>query len=326
MLRVDLLDSSNSEVSLRFQIIDTGVGIAEADLVRLFEAFEQVGDQKKQSEGTGLGLAISQRIVTLMGSELQVKSLPGKGSEFFFTVVLPLAADWNQPQAFDSRDRVVIGYEGDRRQILIVDDRWENRSVVLNLLEPLGFKVIEAENGQQGLAKLKELQPDLVITDIAMPVMDGFELLKQIRSTDDFKQTLVIVSSASVAQQDQLMAIDCGGNDFLAKPVHTQDLLQLLSTYLDIDWKYDSTDNGLGASSSSASEMVLPSIDRLEVLWSLAQQAKLNEIRTQLDRLILEDIVYQRFANQLLSLTKQFKAEEIEELLEQYLASKRSER
>jgi len=86
---------------------------------------------------------------------------------------------------------------------LVVDDRWENRAVILNLLEPLGFIVIEAENGQEGLDKMRESLPDLVITDLAMPVMDGFELLKYLRNDENLKHLKVLVSSASVAQLDQ---------------------------------------------------------------------------------------------------------------------------
>ena len=101
-LRVDVLNRSDRQVALLFQVIDTGVGIAEEHLSKLFEAFEQVGDPQNQLEGTGLGLAISQRIVQLMGSTIGVKSQVGKGSEFCFTIDLPLANDWVQQQGYRS--------------------------------------------------------------------------------------------------------------------------------------------------------------------------------------------------------------------------------
>ncbi|MGB7892729.1 MAG: ATP-binding protein, partial [Microcoleus sp.] len=226
--------------SFKFQVEDTGVGIAPDHLDKIFHAFEQVGDRQRQAEGTGLGLAISQRIVQLMNGQIQVNSQPGVGSEFFFEVELAIATDWVQQNSFTT-GKQIIGYEGQRRSILVVDDRWENRAVLVNLLEPLGFQVSEAENGQAGWEKIRHSQPDLVITDLAMPVMDGFELLKQIRSAKDLPHQKIIVSSASVSQAYQQMSLDAGGNDFLAKPVEVSELFNLLATHLELKWKYGMT-------------------------------------------------------------------------------------
>lgn len=318
-LRVDVLEVGDTEATLLFQVIDTGVGIAEVDRVKLFQAFEQVGDRQKQMEGTGLGLAISQRIVQLMGSSIDVKSQAGEGSEFFFSVKLPLAEDWAQQKALEGSDRI-IGYSGDRRKILMVDDRWENRAVLLNLLEPLDFIVIEAKNGEDGLAQLQAEQPDLVITDLAMPVMDGFEFLRRIRSTPTLQYSKVIVSSASVAQMDQQMALDQGGDDFLAKPVDARELFQLLSEHLQVEWIYDVKPEDLTTPQPLPSEVVLPPEDTLKALLELAQQANLKTLRERLESLIDTDKMYSPFAEPLLQLARQFKAEEIEDLLHQYLA------
>ena len=143
-------DSLAETVRLRFQVEDTGVGIAPDALEAIFKPFERVGDRKRQAEGTGLGLAISYRIVKAMDSTLQVDSQLGVGSQFLFEVDLPLAAAWQQA-ARQSPQGEITGYLGDRKTILIVDDKWENRSVIVNLLEPFGFTVIEAENGQVAL-------------------------------------------------------------------------------------------------------------------------------------------------------------------------------
>lgn len=322
-LRVDVLERSTAWAALHIQVIDTGVGIAEVNLTKLFQAFEQVGDRQRQSEGTGLGLAISQRIVQLMGGSIQVKSQVGKGSEFFFTVELPLAEDWVQQQGIlEGIDRIV-DYEGDRRKILIVDDRWENRAVLLNLLEPLGLIVVEAKNGQEGLEKLRSTQPDLVITDLAMPVLDGFEFLKQIRNTEDLKQTKVIVSSASVSQMDQQMALDNGGNDFLAKPVDARSLFQLISEHLNLDWVYETKDEPT-QSEPLPTEIVLPPSHTLQALLELAHQANLRTLREQIEHLIHTDRSYTPFAEPILHLTRQFKTEEIEELLQHYLTERYS--
>jgi CheY-like chemotaxis protein len=316
--------------SFKFQVEDTGVGIAPDDLDKIFQAFEQVGDRQRQAEGTGLGLAISQRIVQLMNAQIQVKSQPGAGSEFFFQVELAIATDWVQQNSFTT-GKQIIGYEGQRRSILVVDDRWENRAVLVNLLEPLGFQVSEAENGQAGLEKIRLSQPDLVITDLAMPVMDGFELLKQVRSAKDLQHQKIIVSSASVAEAYREMSLDTGGNDFLAKPVEVSELFNLLATHLEVKWKYEITaSNGSGSSTPiSALEkperIIIPSPVELKTLLELAQQGNLKRLREHTEHIAHSNPRYADFASQILQLAKQFKDEEIEELLQQHLTEKKAD-
>ena len=317
-LRVDVLHQTNEQVRLLFQVIDTGTGIAETDLTKLFEAFEQVGDRKKQAEGTGLGLVISQRIVKLMGSQIQVTSEVGKGSEFCFTAELPVVNNWVRQTTNREFDRI-IGYEGQHRTILVIDDRWENRAVLKNLLEPLNFGLIEAEHGQEGLEKLRSAQPDLSITDLAMPVMDGFEFLKHVRSHEDLKHHQVIVSSASVAQADQQVALDCGGDYFLAKPVEAQALFQALSNCLDLEWCYEAMEEPTEKVENASLEVVIPPRSILKNLLDLAHSANIHGLREQLAQLDSEDEQYVSFTKPLTDLAKQFQSEEIEMRLQQYL-------
>jgi len=316
--------------SFKFQVEDTGVGIAPDQLDKIFQAFEQVGDRQRQAEGTGLGLAISQRIVQLMNGQIQVKSQPEVGSEFFFEVELPIATDWVQQNSFTT-GKQIIGYEGQRRSILVVDDRWENRAVLVNLLEPLGFQVSEAENGQVGWEKIRHSQPDLVITDLVMPVMDGFELLKQIRSAKDLQHQKIIVSSASVAQAYREMSLDAGGNDFLAKPVEVSELFKLLATHLELEWKYEMTGSNDSEPSTPTTAlekpegMIIPDPVDLKTLLELAQQGNLKRLRSHTEHLAHSNPGYANFASQILQLAKQFKAEEIEELLQQHLTEKKAD-
>jgi signal transduction histidine kinase/DNA-binding response OmpR family regulator len=316
--------------SFKFQVEDTGVGIAPDDLDKIFQAFEQVGDRQRQAEGTGLGLAISQRIVQLMNGQIQVKSQPGVGSEFFFEVELAIATDWVQQNSFTT-GKQIIGYEGQRRSILVVDDRWENRAVLVNLLEPLGFQVSEAENGQAGLEKIRQSQPDLVITDLAMPVMDGFELLKQVRSAKDLQHQKIVVSSASVAEAYREMSLDAGGNDFLTKPVEVSQLFNLLATHLELKWKYEITaSNGSGSSTPTTAlekpeRIIIPSAVELKTLLELAQQGNLKRLREHTEHIAQSNPRYADFASQIIQLAKQFKDEEIEELLQQHLTEKKAD-
>ena len=316
--------------SFKFQVEDTGVGIAPDQLDKIFQAFEQVGDRQRQAEGTGLGLAISQRIVQLMNGQIQVKSQPGVGSEFFFEVELAIATDWVQQNSFTT-GKQIIGYEGQRRSILVVDDRWENRAVLVNLLEPLGFQVSEAENGQVGWEKIRHSQPDLVITDLVMPVMDGFELLKQIRSAKDLQHQKILVSSASVAEAYRQMSLDAGGNDFLAKPVEVSELFNLLATHLELEWKYERTGSNDSETSTPTTAlenpevMIIPSPVDLKKLLELAQQGNLKRLRSHTEHIAHSNPRYANFASKILQLAKQFKAEEIEELLQQHLTEKKAD-
>ncbi|NES05356.1 MAG: response regulator [Okeania sp. SIO2F4] len=322
-LAVDVLDISQTEVSLLFQVIDTGVGIAEEDMQQLFEAFEQVGVRHKQSEGTGLGLTISEQIVQLMGGTIDVKSKLGKGSEFSFTIEFPLVDNWVEHQGGRERGDRIIGYEGEQCTILIVDDRWENRAVLSSLLEPLGFMVIETENGQEGLAKLRELQPDLVITDLIMPVMDGFELIQRIRNSEDLKHHQIIVSSASVSPIDQQKALDTGGDRFLSKPVNARELFAIISECLDLKWLYETRkeseqlpENDRNSQDAVVQEMLLPPPEYIEELLTIAHQGDPTEI---CDKIETWNSCYLEFAAPIIQLANEFKIEEIEEFLQNHL-------
>ncbi|CAN1213434.1 histidine kinase [Tumidithrix helvetica PCC 7403] len=325
-LRVEQLSSDTHITQLRFWVADTGMGIAPEHINNLFQAFQQVGDKSRQAAGTGLGLAISQRIVQLMGGQIQVKSQIGVGSDFFFEVELPLALDWRsheQTMLLTS----IVGYEGVRRQILLVDDRWENRAVLMNLLEPLGFIITEAENGQDGLDRMRQQLPDLVITDLVMPVMDGFELLNQLRQDPELKSLKVIVSSASVSQLDRQTSLDAGGDDFLAKPVQIDELLSLLAQHLQLTWQYDETklEPTPIDHADSTFDLIPPPDEDLQILLELSQDGLLRKLAETAERIGQKNERYQLFIRHILQLTKQLQPEKIEAFIQPYLTTDRTE-
>ncbi len=316
-LQVEVLKLSASQVSLFFEIIDTGIGIAEADYPKLFEAFEQIYDPRRQAGGTGLGLTISQRIIQLMGNRIEVSSQLGQGSKFSFGLDLPLAEDWVQQQSSLNVSDRIVGYEGQPMTILVVDDHWENRAVVSSLLEPLGFNVIEAGHGKDGLDQLRSQSPDLIITDLAMPVMDGFELIKTIRHTQDLKHYPIAVSSASVSPTDQQMALEQGGDYFLAKPIDASALFKMIADGLHLDWIYETQSPSLPKSASN--DIVLPPLQTLEALLNLTRQDNIKDLRKQLEKLIHKDSQYMSFAEPIIQLSRQYKTDEIEDILNQCL-------
>lgn len=325
------LDSAHltelSTATLRFHISDTGIGMSSEALEKIFQPFEQVSSQKRNAEGTGLGLAISQTIAQLMGSEIQVQSQLDVGSTFFCDIELPIAAEWQQTTN-NATGEQLIGYQGERQSILIADDKWENRSVIVNLLEPLGFTVIEAEDGQDGLTKAIQSKPNLIITDIMMPIMDGYQFLQQIRQSEMLKMLPVIVSSASVSSMDQQQSLDAGGNDFLTKPVQADDLFQMLRKYLQLTWLYQSKVSGNGQvaappalqnSLTAAILLVMPPSADLEQLLQLAQQGRLKKLAEVAKGLAQQNPQYAPLTKQLLELCKGFQVAKLEVLIQQWL-------
>ncbi|NJP10693.1 MAG: response regulator [Leptolyngbyaceae cyanobacterium RU_5_1] len=230
----DETDSSAKSVArIRFQVEDSGIGIASEHLEEIFLPFQQVGDRRQMREGTGLGLAISRKLVEMMSGNLEVRSAPGQGSIFEFELEMLEVEGWH-PKTTIYPDKVpeVIGYKGQRRKVLVVDEQRENRTVLVKFLAPLGFEIVEAENGQQGLVKAAEFEPDVIFMDLVMPVMDGFEATRQLRRSPDFQNTVIIAASASAFEHDQQTSLNVGCNAFLSKPIRYKQLLATLEQLL----------------------------------------------------------------------------------------------
>jgi len=225
-------------VRLGFEVRDSGAGIAAGDLARLFQPFEQVGDRRRRAGGTGLGLAISRQLVGLMGGEIGVQSEPGQGSVFRFEVSLTLA----QEEGPVADRRVPVGYEGARRRVLVVDDVAGNRCMLGALLGTLGFDVDEAADGQQALDRVLARTPHLVLMDAAMPVMDGLEATRRLRSHESWRTLPIVIVSAAVSQTDQRRCEEAGASGFIAKPVDHDRLLDVLRLWLGVQWRYAAGD------------------------------------------------------------------------------------
>jgi signal transduction histidine kinase/DNA-binding response OmpR family regulator len=307
---------------LRFQVEDTGVGMTPKQLEKIFLPFEQVGNSKRQSEGTGLGLAISHRIVSLMGSQIEVASTLGQGSTFWFDVQLPEAKEW----AIASRtidQGTIVGYEGKQRTIIVVDDRWENRSVIVSLLEPLGFKLVEAQNGQDGWETALNHAPDLIITDLMMHVMDGYQLLRQIRTSETLRNVVAIASSASVFESNQQEAIDAGANLFLPKPVQAEVLLQILQEQLNLTWVYEQAtipDTASTTEPLQTQDVIPPASEIVQRLHDLLMDGDTQEILSMVAELAESNPSMAPFSEQVTQLAARFQLKQLQTLLEHYLA------
>ncbi|MDZ8049879.1 MAG: ATP-binding protein [Aulosira sp. ZfuVER01] len=302
---------------IRFTVKDTGVGIQPEEIARIFLPFEQVGSRKNQAEGTGLGLAISQKIIQLMGSTIQVTSQLQMGSVFWFDLDLLEAIDWVNTTSTNDKGKV-IGFEGNVKKILVIDDRWENRSVIANLLTPLGFEVIEAINGKTGLEIAIQTKPDLVITDLVMPEIDGFQLMQYWHKNPQLKDIKIIASSASVFETDQSQSLQAGAVDFLAKPVQAEELLEKLALHLQIEWIYQPESFTALDIKLAPEEIVPPPDEILEQLLDLALRGNLKEIIKQAEELEKNAQKYLPFALKLKQLAKEFQEKKILEMLNKY--------
>jgi signal transduction histidine kinase/FixJ family two-component response regulator len=311
----EFLVGENAARTLCFQIEDTGVGMTAEQVQKIFVPFEQVGDTQKKSEGTGLGLSISQKIVETMGGSIRVRSQQDVGSVFEFDVDCPLAEAWAQTQAIASRKKIV-GYKGDRKTILILDDSWENRSVVLHLLEPLGFTVLEACDGNEGLIQANQHHPDLIITDLAMPGMDGWEFLKQLRQTEALKETIAVVSSASVFERDRQRSLDEGGTDFLPKPVRAEELSDMLAEHLKLTWIEEESSFSAVQPKTNLT-MIIPPLSELTILLDYAKKGQIKGLQAELDKLAQMDKTYQPFVDYLSQAAKGFNIQKIRQFLQE---------
>lgn len=226
--------SPTKSITLIFDIEDTGRGIDNHELDKLFQPFVQTEAGIKSQEGTGLGLAISHKFVQLLGGTLTVKSEINQGSTFSFTLPVFLSSG-KEISNIDYRKIKFISNPSDLR-ILIVEDKWENSLLLVNLLSQLKFKIKTAENGQQGVNCWQSWQPDLILMDIQMPVMNGIEATKYIRSCHNLKQPIIIALSANVFQEKKVEFLEAGCNDFIGKPFREEVLLQKIAEHLNLDY------------------------------------------------------------------------------------------
>ncbi len=232
-LRVRAAAHGQDHYRLGFQIQDSGIGIPADELKNIFEPFHRVTGGRAAVEGTGLGLTITQRLVAAMGGVLEVRSGVGMGSTFEFEIVLRAAAG---PDTRESMVEVVRAYRGERKRVLLVDDDPVNRELLRGLLVDLGFLVGVAEDGARALHAVESSLPDLVITDLLMPNMNGADLVQALRarpSTANLPVIALSASAASAAHGD--VALD-GFNVVLTKPVRFTELLECVGRCLGLTW------------------------------------------------------------------------------------------
>ncbi|TAN70599.1 MAG: response regulator [Methylobacter sp.] len=231
---------ARQSLRLRFVVEDTGPGISEENRRRLFTPFVQLGQQAPVEAGTGLGLAISRQFVELMRGTLDVSSIPGKGSVFYFEIPVTLSSAPQDAIPVGLQREQVVGLAPGQPcyRLLVAEDHAENRLLLHKLLEPLGFELRDALNGQEALEQFEQWHPDLIWMDIRMPVMDGLEATRRIRADTAGSEVRIVALTAHALEEERLEILKAGCDDFVRKPYRESEIFDALSKHLRVRFRY----------------------------------------------------------------------------------------
>ncbi|MEA2947131.1 MAG: hypothetical protein QOI40_2461, partial [Alphaproteobacteria bacterium] len=273
------------QVSYRYQVAeftieDTGVGIHKDDLERIFQPFERARTARaKATIGTGLGLTITMLLTNVMGGNLTVKSEVGKGSAFRLKLLL---SEVSRPRIASTMEDRVRGYAGPRQTILVVDDNEIQRGLVRELLMPLGFEILMASTGRECLALAERNKPNLILLDIAMPEMDGWQVAQRLRKLSRERAAIVILS-ANAIDPSRLLETERLYDDYLMKPIDLRQLLKKIHALLNIEWIYEPQAPSPVVTTVSSSPPAVPPCEDVDELIYLGG---IGHVRRILEKLI----------------------------------------
>jgi signal transduction histidine kinase/CheY-like chemotaxis protein len=263
-----------------FIIEDTGVGIHKEDLERIFQPFERARTARaKATIGTGLGLTITMLLTNVMGGDLTVKSEVGKGSVFRVKLLL---SEVSRPRIASTMEDRVRGYAGPRQTILVVDDNEIQRNLVREVLMPLGFEILTASTGRECLTLAERNKPNLILLDIAMPEMDGWQVAQRLRKSSR-ERAAIIILSANAIDPSRLLEAERLYDDYLMKPIDLRQLLKKIHALLNIEWIYEPQAPSPAASTASSSPSAVPPCEDVDELIYLGE---IGHIRRILEKLL----------------------------------------
>ncbi|MCB1915366.1 MAG: response regulator [Rhodocyclaceae bacterium] len=227
------LSRRGNQVQLRFEVIDTGIGMQRGDIARLFQPFHQADTSTtRRFGGTGLGLAISKQLVELMDGEVGVDSVPGSGSTFWFSCWMEEDMSGGGPPEVGAKVGDVASTSLRGRRVLLAEDNEFNQQVAAEMLEQAGVVVFLARNGREALELLQRETMDCVLMDVQMPQMDGYEATRAIRAIGRLEGLCVIAMTANASNEDRQACLDAGMDDFLTKPIRPEQLYRMLGRWI----------------------------------------------------------------------------------------------
>ncbi len=313
---------------LVIQIADTGMGIAPELQSIIFQPFQQDCTDYYKPEGTGLGLAITQHLVNLMQGELNVRSKLEMGSQF--TVRIPLAEAQNDLYTHNTVQPVyesIVGYRNNQSlqttpyRMLISKSERHTRQALRHALQPLGFEIFEAEDGQQCLDKSLVEYPDVIILDTVLPKLDGLQVARTLRQYSQFAHTVIILTAVSAELQECSQALAAGCNALVSKPIDIGELLKILQHHLQLTWLYrtpeqNTVDPTLNAGRDNTTSVVEIPEELHDLLLSAVKRGHIDDTR-QVLKTIEQQAPTASLFPQLQDCAKRFDLRSMRQLLEQ---------
>lgn len=297
-----------SEINVVITIEDTGIGISREQQENIFEPFvQQDPDTSDKYGGTGLGLTIARRLVEIMGGEITLESEPGKGATFkvkFKNIHVASLSDNGKGEDLINPDTIIF----DEKTILIVDDKDENRMLLKDFLENYRLDILEAQSGETAVDLTQKHIPDLILMDMKMPGMDGYEATRMIKADDKLKHIPVIAITASVMKMHEHKVTEAGCDGLLRKPVNRVDLIKELARFIPYKESITAVPSleapVINEKALSDRIPALKNIDKLPELVNIMENKLMNNWQKLNKRLILKDI--ETFANDMITLGKEF--------------------
>ncbi len=320
--------ASHPSQQLLFEVEDTGMGIAPDEIDNLFQAFTQTKTGQASQEGTGLGLALSASFVKLMGGEIRVKSEVGRGTTFQFNIQVDLVApEQVKPQQLERQILCLEPHQPPCR-ILIVDDKPDNRQLLVKLLSPLGFELQTATNGQEAIQIWESFSPDLIWMDLRMPVMNGYEATEKIKASPKGKDTVIIALTASILEEERSSIFAAGCDDLVYKPFRPQTIFEKMAHYLGLRYIYETTAPSSVSSHNSTPKATLSReiLSVMPVDWVVNLHQGALEADADLVGELIEQIPESQalLAEAIQGLVNKFQFEKIIELTELIINEERS--
>ncbi|HOZ11095.1 MAG TPA: transporter substrate-binding domain-containing protein [Thermotogota bacterium] len=319
ILRQDSFSDSSAVADFTAEVEDTGPGIPEEDVPNLFESF-QSSKAGRTYGGTGLGLSISKKIIELMDGSITFENRSRGGSIFRLRVPL-IKVNMVNPSP-NCQDRIIVGFEPGTvpPRVLIVDDQAENRGLLREILEPVGFQTRAAENGQVAIEIFARWSPDIVLMDMLMPVMDGYEATRLLKSTEKGRAVPVIAVTASAFEDEEKKVMETGVDGYLRKPLRPEDLLSLLGERLKVRYLYSSAAEGVDApdhpvqtKTLSKEDIGFLSDEAVGEMRKAVANGEMLELRALIDQVGEKNPIV---AEKLLTLVKQYDYENLNRVLE----------
>lgn len=314
------ISTTHLRSKIRFQIEDTGIGIDTKELEKIFSPFQRIEKLKHYpASGTGLGLAITKRLIEAMGGQLHVKSRLEQGSVFWVTFEFSRASESSIVKSMPEDRQIIVGFQRAKGEpsckILVVDDSRENCLFIRTLLKPLGFKIAEAYEGKKGIEKAQQIQPDLIMMDLVMIPMDGFEAIRQLRKIPSLRTVPVVAMSTS-----PLNSFVQDSHDFILKPIVVEALLGCLKKHLNLTWCYQENlpqKINQQTDDEDFSAIKLP-VEQANLLKELAITGDIAGLLEYIEQLKHLDVKWLPLVNKVQELANDFEMEEISQLVERF--------